>query len=194
MVCSGRMRDAKSSNCSGHYDIPLIAVDAAARFLSGSKASPIRKPSGRPSGAVHRCVRRGSTETWPGRFSGAGHALSRRDRERVVHGRPSVTIKSHHNVGGLPERMRFKLIEPLRELFKDEVRKLGRELGLPSASSIAIRFRARARHSHSGRHHRREARAPAQGRRDLYRGDRKAGLTMRSGRPSPCCCRCAPSA
>jgi GMP synthase (glutamine-hydrolysing) len=48
-----------------------------------------------------------------------------------VTGGPSATIKSHHNVGGLPERMRMKLIEPLRELFKDEVRALGRELGLP---------------------------------------------------------------
>jgi GMP synthase (glutamine-hydrolysing) len=46
-------------------------------------------------------------------------------------GGPSVTIKSHHNVGGLPERMNMKLVEPLRELFKDEVRRIGVELGLP---------------------------------------------------------------
>merc|ERR1711991_68398 len=46
-------------------------------------------------------------------------------------GGPSVTIKSHHNVGGLPEKMGLKLLEPLRELFKDEVRALGQELKLP---------------------------------------------------------------
>lgn len=50
-----------------------------------------------------------------------------------AHGGPSATIKSHHNVGGLPERMRMKLVEPLRELFKDEVRALGRELGVPES-------------------------------------------------------------
>jgi GMP synthase (glutamine-hydrolysing) len=51
--------------------------------------------------------------------------------ESVAHRGPSATIKSHHNVGGLPEKMHLKLVEPLRELFKDEVRSLGRELGLP---------------------------------------------------------------
>ena len=48
-------------------------------------------------------------------------------------GGPSAVIKSHHNVGGLPEKMRLKLVEPLCELFKDEVRKLGHEIGLPDA-------------------------------------------------------------
>ena len=48
-------------------------------------------------------------------------------------GGPSATIKSHHNVGGLPERMNMQLVEPLRELFKDEVRELGRALGLPES-------------------------------------------------------------
>jgi GMP synthase (glutamine-hydrolysing) len=51
--------------------------------------------------------------------------------ESISHKGPSATIKSHHNVGGLPERMQLKLVEPLRELFKDEVRELGAELGLP---------------------------------------------------------------
>ncbi|MYF23889.1 MAG: glutamine-hydrolyzing GMP synthase, partial [Nitrospira sp. SB0678_bin_10] len=51
--------------------------------------------------------------------------------ESVSHKGPSATIKTHHNVGGLPARMKLKLVEPLRELFKDEVRVLGRELGLP---------------------------------------------------------------
>ena len=56
---------------------------------------------------------------------------------------PSATIKSHHNVGGLPEKMNLKLVEPLRELFKDEVRVLGRELGLPDEMVSASLFPAR---------------------------------------------------
>ena len=53
---------------------------------------------------------------------------------------PSATIKSHHNVGGLPDKMNLKLVEPVRELFKDEVRNVGRELGIPESLSVATRF------------------------------------------------------
>jgi GMP synthase (glutamine-hydrolysing) len=60
--------------------------------------------------------------------------------ESISHGGPSVKIKSHHNVGGLPETMRLQVIEPLRELFKDEVRALGALLGIPRESLMRHPF------------------------------------------------------
>jgi GMP synthase (glutamine-hydrolysing) len=95
-------------------------------------------------------------------------------------GGPSVTIKSHHNVGGLPEKMGLKLVEPLRELFKDEVRALGRELGLPEQLHRPPPLpRPRPRHPLPGRDHAREARHPAQGRCGLHRPDPQARALRR---------------
>ena len=87
-------------------------------------------------------------------------------------GGPSATIKSHHNVGGLPERMNMALVEPLRELFKDEVRALGRELGMPDIMvGPPSLSRARPGDPHSRRGHRRQSRPAAPRRRHLSRGN-----------------------
>jgi GMP synthase (glutamine-hydrolysing) len=118
----------------GAYNIPLIQVNAAPRFLSAlegvTEPEEKRKTIGRLfidvfEEAAHRI---GGTE-----FLAQGTLYPDVIESVSFRGGPSVTIKSHHNVGGLPERMKLKLIEPLRELFKDEVRALGRELGLPEA-------------------------------------------------------------
>ena len=111
---------------------------------------------------------------------------------------PSATIKTHHNVGGLPERMKLALVEPLRELFKDEVRAVGRAARAARARcSGAIRSRGRASRSAClgevtrGAARDRCARADA----ILIEEIRARGpLRRRSGRPSPCSCRSRASA
>ncbi len=118
----------------GTYNIPLITVNAAPRFLSelaGVVEPEVkRKTIGRLfievfDEAAHQV---GGAE-----FLAQGTLYPDVIESVAPRGGPSVTIKSHHNVGGLPDRMKLKLVEPLRELFKDEVRALGRELGLPDA-------------------------------------------------------------
>ncbi|ABE63324.1 GMP synthase (glutamine-hydrolyzing) [Nitrobacter hamburgensis X14] len=120
-----------------HYNIPLVHVDASKQFL-GELAGVTdpemkRKTIGRLFIDVFEAeakkiaaLGKGSAE-----FLAQGTLYPDVIESVSFTGGPSVTIKSHHNVGGLPDRMNMKLVEPLRELFKDEVRALGRELGLP---------------------------------------------------------------
>jgi GMP synthase (glutamine-hydrolysing) len=118
----------------GHYNIPLVATDESARFLAaldGVEDPEVkRKTIGRLFVEVFEERARGLGEVG---FLAQGTLYPDVIESVSVTGAPAVTIKSHHNVGGLPERMRFALVEPLRDLFKDEVRALGRALGLPEA-------------------------------------------------------------
>src|SRR5688572_11206287 len=116
----------------GAYNIPLVHVDASERFLKAlaGKAEPEEKR--KTIGAVFIDVFEEEAKKLGGaEFLAQGTLYPDVIESVSFTGGPSVTIKSHHNVGGLPERMNLKLVEPLRELFKDEVRALGRELGLP---------------------------------------------------------------
>jgi GMP synthase (glutamine-hydrolysing) len=116
----------------GAYNIPLVHVDASKRFLRAlaGKADPEEKR--KVIGALFIDVFEEEARKLGGaRFLAQGTLYPDVIESVSFTGGPSVTIKSHHNVGGLPERMHLELIEPLRELFKDEVRALGRELGLP---------------------------------------------------------------
>jgi GMP synthase (glutamine-hydrolysing) len=116
------------------YNIPLVHVDASKVFL--------RELDGQSDPETKRkIIGRLFIETFEGeakKLGGAQFLAQGTLYPDVIEsvsftGGPSVTIKSHHNVGGLPERMNMQLVEPLRELFKDEVRVLGRELGLPDS-------------------------------------------------------------
>jgi len=116
----------------GAYNIPLVHVDARQRFLSALEGVEDPERKRKIIGGLFIDV----FEEEAGKLGGADYLAQGTLYPDVIEsvsftGGPSVTIKSHHNVGGLPERMNLKLVEPLRELFKDEVRELGRELGLP---------------------------------------------------------------
>ena len=112
--------------------IPLQVVDAAERFLGRLKG--VRSPERKRKIIGREFIRvfEEASRDIPGvRFLAQGTLYPDVIESVSVKG-PSAVIKSHHNVGGLPKRMRLKLIEPLRELFKDEVRVLGRQLGAPA--------------------------------------------------------------
>jgi GMP synthase (glutamine-hydrolysing) len=114
-----------------HFKIPLIYVDAEGHFLKGLKGvidpEDKRKRIGREFISVfeREAKKIGGVEYL------AQGTLYPDVIESISSKGPSATIKSHHNVGGLPKKMRLKLVEPLRELFKDEVRQLGKVLELP---------------------------------------------------------------
>ncbi len=117
-----------------HYNIPLIHADESALFLGElegvSDPETKRKTIGRLFIDVFQ---KHASDIGGAKFLAQGTLYPDVIESVSFSGGPSVTIKSHHNVGGLPEKMGLKLVEPLRELFKDEVRALGRELGLPPA-------------------------------------------------------------
>ncbi len=117
-----------------HYHINLVHVDAADLFLG--KLEGVDDPEKKRKIIGNTFIEVFEAEA--NKIGGADFLAQGTLYPDVIEsvsftGGPSVTIKSHHNVGGLPERMNMKLVEPLRELFKDEVRALGRELGLPQS-------------------------------------------------------------
>src|SRR5947209_1932371 len=114
------------------YNIPLVHVEAQALFLEALAGVTDPEEKRKTIGRLFIDVFEAEAKKLGGADFLAQGTLYPDVIESVSFtGGPSVTIKSHHNVGGLPERMNMQLVEPLRELFKDEVRALGRELGLP---------------------------------------------------------------
>jgi GMP synthase (glutamine-hydrolysing) len=116
------------------YNIPLVDVDASETFLKALEGVEDPEQKRKTIGRLFIDVFEAEAKKIGGaEFLAQGTLYPDVIESVSFTGGPSVTIKSHHNVGGLPQRMNMKLVEPLRELFKDEVRALGRELGLPEA-------------------------------------------------------------
>jgi len=117
-----------------HYDLNLKLVDASDRFIDALEGEADPETKRKTIGRLFIEVFEEEAKAIGGADFLAQGTLYPDVIESVsFSGGPSVTIKWHHNVGGLPERMNMQLVEPLRELFKDEVRALGRELGLPDS-------------------------------------------------------------
>lgn len=115
-----------------NYHIPLIVRDASDVFLGRLAGVSDPEKKRKIIGATFIDIFEEEAEKVGGAdFLAQGTLYPDVIESISATGGPSVTIKSHHNVGGLPERMKMKLVEPVRDLFKDEVRRLGRELGMP---------------------------------------------------------------
>ncbi|HUG02223.1 MAG TPA: glutamine-hydrolyzing GMP synthase [Longimicrobiales bacterium] len=115
-----------------HMGMKLVAVDASDRFLAALAGVEDPEEKRRRVGETFiRVFEEAAREAGDARFLVQGTLYPDVIESVSVRG-PSATIKTHHNVGGLPEDLSFELVEPLRELFKDEVRLVGRELGLPA--------------------------------------------------------------
>ncbi|QDC09552.1 glutamine-hydrolyzing GMP synthase [Oceanicola sp. D3] len=137
-VDHGLMRKDEAAEVVGmfreHYNLPLIHADEADLFLGELDGVSDPETKRKIIGKLFIDVFQKHADEIEGVEYLAQGTLYPDVIESVsFSGGPSVTIKSHHNVGGLPEKMGLKLVEPLRELFKDEVRALGRELGLPDS-------------------------------------------------------------
>jgi GMP synthase (glutamine-hydrolysing) len=117
-----------------HYNIPLVHVDAGAEFLGALEGQSDPETKRKTIGRVFvEIFDREAAKVEGADFLAQGTLYPDVIESVSARGGPSAVIKSHHNVGGLPDYMKLKLVEPLRELFKDEVRALGVELGLPPA-------------------------------------------------------------
>ncbi len=135
-VDTGLMRANESKQVvdmfRGHYNIPLIHSESAELFLNGLEGISDPEMKRKLIGAMFiDTFEKLTKEAGQAEFLAQGTLYPDVIESVSFTGGPSVTIKSHHNVGGLPDTMKLKLVEPLRELFKDEVRALGRELGMP---------------------------------------------------------------
>ncbi len=155
--------------------MPVDAVDASARFLGALAGVDDPERKRRIVGREFIAVFAEEARRLEGvRFLGQGTLYPDVIESVSVKG-PSAQIKTHHNVGGLPDDLQFELIEPLRFLFKDEVRQLGRELGLPDEIVEPPSLPGPGpRGAHPRRGHRRARGDPAGGRRHLHRGAPRA--------------------
>jgi GMP synthase (glutamine-hydrolysing) len=137
-VDHGLLRQSEAEEVIGmfrdHYNMPFIHADERELFLGALDGQSDPETKRKIIGKLFIDVfQKHASDVGGAKFLAQGTLYPDVIESVSFSGGPSVTIKSHHNVGGLPEKMGLSLVEPLRDLFKDEVRALGRELGLPAS-------------------------------------------------------------